>query len=585
MAFAVNPQTGERVQFDENSKQWIPVAPTDQVVQAEQAQPIQQPEQIQPADQQAQPQGMSEAGQAILDVPGGAAVSEFAAAVNRGAINILDFLGPDQINAALQLAGSEARVPTLGEQPIVQEATTGEFMAPGLARQAVRTAGEFVGPTGVTGQLVRTAAQQIPKVAAQAPTVAQRVTQAAAARPLPEATAGALAGAGSEVGAEVGEAVAGEEGRQVGRLAGGIIAPIGATLAKETGKTLISGSAKKLLGQAAPTIKGLKDAARGVYKEIDDLGVTVNPSSTNRLSAELSAITRKQGFNPTIHPKVNAALKEFEAVAGQNQSLSDIDTLRRVAGSAAKSIEPDEARLGNLMINKIDDFLDSAGRKELSGTDKNIGAKYRDARQLWRRAVKSEQIEEAFNKANLQATGFENGIRTQFRSILNNKRARKGFTKEELDAMRQVVKGTSLQNTAKMIGRFGFSEGQASNMLMGSLGVAGGAAAGGPAGAVAVPLIGQLSRSLAQKLTRKGAEGADLIVRAGKSGVDVAKAYMKAVPPKQRTAQELTELLLRPDISLEGLKAAARNAPQSQKRIINDAAFLVNAIKSTQEQQ
>jgi len=537
-----------------------------------------------PLTQQAQPQeGISPAGQTILDIPGGAAVSEFAAAVNRGAINILDFLGPEQINAALQLAGSEARVPTLKGQPIVQEAITGEFMDPGLARQAVRTAGEFVAPTGVVGAGVRQLAAQVPKIAAL--TTGQRVIQAASAPALPEAAAGALAGAGAEVGAEFGEVVAGERGRQIGRLAGGILVPIGATLAKESTKLLISKSAKKLLSEAAPTIEGLKTAARGVFKEIDNLGVTVNPSSTARLSAQLSTLTRKQGFNPTIHPKVNAALKEFEAVSGRSQTLSEIDTLRRVANSAARSIEPDEARLGNLMVNRIDDFLDTAGRSELSGTTKNIGAKYRDARQLWRRAKKSELIESAFNKAGLQATGFENGIRTQFRSILNNKKKIKGFTQEEISAMRQVVKGGSLENLAKMIGRFGFSEGQASNMLMGSLGVAGGAAIGGPAGAVAVPLVGQMSRSLAQKLTRKGAEGADLMVRAGKNGINVVKAYMKAVPPKQRTAQELTELLLRPDISLEGLKSAARNAPQKQKRLINDAAFLVNAIKSTQAEE
>lgn len=528
---------------------------------------------------------ISPAGQAILDVPGGAAISEFASAVNRGAVNLLDFVGPDQINNVLQLMGSESRVPTLGEQPIVQEATTGEFMEPGLARKAIRTGGEFVAPGGAIGQTIRTAAKQIPKVAPVAQTVAQRVTQAAAMPALPEATGAALAGAGSEVGAEVGEFVAGKEGRQIGRLAGGILAPIGGALAKESAKLLISGSAKKLLNEAAPTIEGLKNAARGVFKEIDDLGVTINSSSTARLSGQLGQLVRKQGFNPTIHPKVNAALKEFEAIAGQPQSLTQVDVLRKVANAAAKSTEPDEARLGNMLTNKIDDFLDTAGRNELTGTTKNIGAKYRDARQLWRRAKKSEQIEEAFGKAQLQATGFENGIRTQFRAILNNKKKARGFTPDELSAMRQVVKGGSLENTAKMIGRFGFSEGQASNMLMGSLGVAGGAAVGGPAGAVAVPIIGQISRNLAAKLTRKGAEGADLIVRAGKNGIDVVKAYMKVIPPKERTAQELTELLLRPDISLQGLKNAARNAPQKQKRLINDAAFLVNAIKSTQQEQ
>ena len=530
-----------------------------------------------------QPQEISGAGQAILDLPGGAAISEFTSAVNRGAVNLLDFLGPDQINNALQLMGSESRVPTLGEQPIVQEATTGEFMEPGLARQAVRTAGEFVGPAGAVGATIRGAAAQIPKVMPIAQTVAQRVTQSAAAPALPEATGAALAGAGSEVGAEVGEAVAGEKGRKIGRLAGGIIFPIGATLAKETGKTLISGSAKKLLSEAGPTIKGLKDAARGVFKEIDDLGVTINSSSTARLSSELGKLVRKEGFNSTIHPKVNAALKEFESVAGQPQTLTQIDVLRKVANASARSIEPDEARLGVMLVNKIDDFLDTAGRNELTGTTKNIGAKYRDARQLWRRAKKSEQIEEAFSKAQLQASGFENGIRVQFRSILNNKKKSRGFTKEELDAMRQVVKGGSLENIAKMIGRFGFSEGQASNMLMGSLGVAGGAAMGGAAGAVAVPLVGQVSRMLAQKLTRKGAEGADLIVRAGKSGLEIAKAYMKITTPKNRSAKELTELLLRPEISLKGLRALAKDAPQ--KRLINDAVFLVNAIKSTQEEK
>lgn len=528
------------------------------------------------------PSQISDAGQAILDVPGGAALTEFTSAVNRGAVNLLDFIGPDQINNALQLMGSESRVPTLGEQPTVQAATAGEFMEPGLARQAVRTAGEFVAPGAAVGQTIRTAAQQIPKIAAQAPTVTQRVVQSMATKPTADVTASALAGGGSEVGAEAGEFVAGPEGRQAGRMIGGLALPIGGAFAKESAKLLISKGAKTLLKEAAPTIQGLKDAARGVYKEIDNLGVTINPRGTSRLSRELGGLVRKEGFNSTIHPKVNAALKEFKAVEGTKQSLSEIDILRRVANSAAKSIEPDEKRLGKIMIDKIDDFLDTAGKGELSRTDRNIGAKYKDARQLWRRAKKSELIEEAFSKADLQATGFENGIRTQFRSILNNKNKSKGFTKEELDAMRQVVKGTSLQNVAKMIGRFGFSEGQASNMLMGSAGVAGGAALGGPAGAVAVPIIGQISRNLAAKLTRKGAEGADLVVRAGNSGVEVVKAYIKAIPAKDRTAQELAELLLRPNISLEGLKAAAKSATKNQKRIINDAAFLVNAIKASQ---
>ena len=119
--------------------------------------------------------------------------------------------------------------------------------------------------------------------------------------------------------------------------------------------------------------------------------------------------------------------------------------------------------------------------------------------------------------------------------------------------MREVVRGTTGANIAKAIGRFGFSEGHATNIIGGSLGIAGGAALGGAPGAVAVPIIGQVSRKLAQKLTRGKAEFANIVVRAGDNANDIAAAYLSKVPKKARTSAELSELLLRPDIALEKL--------------------------------
>ena len=130
----------------------------------------------------------------------------------------------------------------------------------------------------------------------------------------------------------------------------------------------------------------------------------------------------------------------------------------------------------------------------------------------------------------------------------------------------------------------GIDEKRVSGALMPLLGAGAGSAFGAP-GAIAVPILGTLSKKLGLRLAKDAGKGADEVVRAGKNGIDVVKAYMKITPPKERTAQELTELLLRPDISLQGLKQAARNAPERQKRLINDAAFLVNAIKSTQEEE
>ena len=122
----------------------------------------------------------------------------------------------------------------------------------------------------------------------------------------------------------------------------------------------------KLLSEAAPTIEGLKTAARGVYNELDNIGITINPRSVNRLSNELKSVARKEGFNKRIHPKVSAVLDEFESIRNNPQTLTEIDTLRKVAQGAASSIEPSEARIGSILIERIDDSLDNLKKIKLS---------------------------------------------------------------------------------------------------------------------------------------------------------------------------------------------------------------------------
>jgi len=508
---------------------------------------------------------------AILNAPAGSELAEFGSAINRGAANIADFFITKPINAASQLMGGGEIVKNLSEtSPAI-----GNFMEDGLAKSVIRTSGEMLAPAGVGGQVIKQVAKAVPALRAMG-----------GASPAQDLVGGALSGAGIEGGGAAGEAAdialggTGETGKEIGKLAGSVLFPVSGAILGQTAKKLTTDSAKALLKQSTPTIDGLKTAARGVYKEIDNLGATIYSSRIAGLGSKLKSVITKAGFDKDIHPKVNAALKRFEAAKGSDLSVSEIDTLRKIAGSAAKSNEPDEQRLGSLMVNKIDDFLDGLKAKDFKNGGGEVGAKFRDARQLWRRVIKSEQLEKAFTDAADQASGFENGIRIQFRQILKSPKKSRGFTKDELDSMRQVVRGTSLQNTAKMIGRLGFSEGQASNMLLGSLGVAGGAAVGGTAGAVAVPLIGQVSRNLAQKLTRKGAETVNNIVRAGSNANEIARQYIKSIPKNERSPQELAELLLRPDVALNKINLKSSYVPKQYKKLISDAVFLANAVRN-----
>ena len=506
--------------------------------------------------------------------------NEAISAVNRGGINVVDALGwpiREPINAALRLGEVDYQIPTLRSSLADTIATVeGGQMADGLPRRIVRAAGELALPSGAIGGAVRKMAQaitpQITAVNANAvlPNVGRQLAQGTAAADIGY-------GAASGVGAELGREVGGDTGALIGGLAAPLAIAGGVAGAKSIADKAQQSAFKK---SAAPSIDELKVAAKEVYKEIDNLGATVDSSRVTGLTRDLDASIRGEGFNKRIHPKVAAALDEFKKIEGTNQPITNLDTLRKVARSAASSIEPDEARLGSIMVSKVDDFLDGLDQSALVGGNADeVGRKFKDARQLWQRARKGDDIEYAFERAKNQASGFENGLRTQFRSILNNKKKMRGYTAEEKAAMEKVVRGGGLENTAKALGKFGFSEGQATSMLMGSIGVAGGAALGGGAGAVAVPLVGQVSKNLAQKLTRNNAELVSRIVRQGKDADSIAKAYFVKVAPENRSASELAELL----ISMKARdQLSARAVDDRARQVITDANYLIRAYNSTQ---
>jgi len=506
--------------------------------------------------------------------------NEAMSAVNRGGINVVDALGwpiREPINAALRMGDVDYQIPTLRSSLADTRATVeGGQMADGLPKRIVRAAGELALPSGAIGGAVRKTAQALtPQITAAnanavLPNVGRQLAQGTAAG---DVGYGAASGAGTEIGREVG----GERGAMVG----GLVAPLAVAGGAVGAKALVENAQKSSMKKAAvPSIDELKIAAREGYNEIDNLGAVVHSSRVNGLARDLSETIRGEGFNKRIHPKVAAALDEFEKVKGTDQPISNIDTLRKVARGAASSIEPDEARLGSIMVGKVDDFLDNLDQAALVGGNADeVGRKFKDARQLWQRARKGDDIEYVFERAKNQASGFENGLRTQFRSILNNKKKMRGYTAEEKAAMEQVVRGGGMENTAKALGKFGFSEGQATSMLLSSLGATAGYAAGGAAGGVAVPLIGQVSKNLAQKLTRNNAELVSQIVRQGKDADSIAKAYFTKVAPENRSASELAELL----ISMKARdQLTARTADERAKQVIADANYLIRAYNSTQ---
>lgn len=351
---------------------------------------------------------------------------------------------------------------------------------------------------------------------------------------------------------------------------------------------------QKAVVESAPEIAQIKKASNAIYREIDDSGVTVKPEKVSSLVNRISTKTRKAGIDADVTPKAAGALNRFNKELGEAKNISDIDTLRKVAQGVAGQLDNTEKALGNIMISEIDDFLDNLNPSDLTVPSKkgaDVGKKFKAARKLWGRARRSEMIQEAIEQGGNAASGAENGIRVKLRSIANNKKKSKFFSKKELDAINDVVKGDFKTNIAKLVGRFGFSEGGATNVLSSLAGSFGGASVFGPAGAIAVPAAGQASRVVAQKLTKNKAKFTDAIVRAGNDANEITKAYLTIVPKSKRSVQDLSDLLSDPNLNLEELKLISNETVKDAievakgKRAINMSASALAGTAREKEQQ
>ena len=111
--------------------------------------PAQDPAQSAPIETPQAPKTLEDE---IMSLSGMKPLAELASAANKSVFQMLDFLGPNNVNAVMQLVGSDKRVPTL-EGAFGDD---GGYMAEGLARDAVRGLGQALpvmgGMTPVVGR-------------------------------------------------------------------------------------------------------------------------------------------------------------------------------------------------------------------------------------------------------------------------------------------------------------------------------------------------------------------------------------------------------------------------------------------------
>lgn len=293
-------------------------------------------------------------------------------------------------------------------------------------------------------------------------------------------------------------------GGGVGALTGGVAGSIGGRMAS------------KAVNKAIPTTDDLRATSQKLYDIADKAKVVVRPQAYDKMVNTIALKARSAGMDHGVHPKAGAAVTRLLDEVGQPKTLQEMEILRRVLGSAAKSTEPDERRVASIMIDAMDDQMDNLKASDISSGNLKVGVgALQGARELWKRQAKGEVVEDIFERAGVRSgqfsqSGMENALRTEFRQLAMNKKRLRGFTAEEQAAIRKVATGGPVENTLRLLGKFA-----PRGIVSSTLGGGAGYAVGGPVGAAAVMGAGELGKRAAQNMAITNAERVGQLARSG----------------------------------------------------------------------
>lgn len=305
-----------------------------------------------------------------------------------------------------------------------------------------------------------------------------------------------------------------------------------------------------------PTAQALKDAASQGYDAARATGATYPGGTVAGTAQGMISELNNDGILPELAPQTHSILGKlanppddsFATIGGLDAARK---ALNRIGGNFQNPTEQEAARRA---INTIDQVIQKGGETSpvvgaatpgASGVANGAGtggltalppaagaaptAESRaanliaDARGNSAAAFRSNRLTNAEDAAELRAAAANSGqnigntLRQKLASLLLNPKAARGYSPDELGAIRQVVEGTATSNTLRRVSNMLGGGGGLGHTLIGGLGAVAGGMVGGPEGAgigaVTAPLVGSGARSAYNSLVQRQIENVGRLVR------------------------------------------------------------------------
>ncbi|WNV09950.1 hypothetical protein [Tardiphaga sp. 709] len=310
---------------------------------------------------------------------------------------------------------------------------------------------------------------------------------------------------------------------------------------------------------AAPTVAELKAASRAAYQSPEIAAVRVDPRSTANLATKIENDLLQKGFRQRSQPEVFEEIKALTPPTltpkqiAQGYTLppveiADLHSSQKALGLLARERDAvgaptPKAAAAAEAKRALDDYLPNIPASDvLAGDAARASEILKEASSNWGAAKRGEQVDLQLTRAERQAAksgmggNVENAMRQKIATILDNPKRTSGFSKDEIKAMEDIVRGTKTRNTLRSVGKLGVDGGL-------SLMLNTGAALGSGGATIPVTVMGTIARLIGQKSTAKAGAALSELVRSrspmatGNKGVAaVSHALSPALPSAQLSA-------------------------------------------------
>lgn len=212
------------------------------------------------------------------------------------------------------------------------------------------------------------------------------------------------------------------------------------------------------------TSEQLNAQAKAAYDRAEQAGVLFDPTSVadlgNTIRQSFTANPKVQ-FDPVLHPRINRVLQRIDEVAaeaaqtGAPLSFSQVELLRRVARTAANSMDRDERRLGYDLIRQIDSFVEAPPQGAvIAGQAPEAAAALKEARTAWRRMSQADALDTMVDRAARSAQGLSaSSLRQQARNVANNPNRMRAFDPDIRKEIEGLARGEGGLAAAETLGR------------------------------------------------------------------------------------------------------------------------------------